>query len=143
MKTTKSISFITGFFTYFLLATAWNHIDSPYIPLKQNIADGNFSSAIMLGIELLSLIVLGICVIKIVININKKRFFIKQNHTCFFIMGISLYLPVLAYAIIGFMGQECPEIDHALYLCGGTFLFILAEIFRYGYHLKEEQDLTI
>ena len=97
----------------------------------------------MLGIELLSLIVLGTCVIKIVININKKSFFIKQNYTCFFIMGISLYLPVLAYAIIGFMGQECPEIDHALYLCGGTFLFILAEIFRYGYHLKEEQELTI
>ena len=25
----------------------------------------------------------------------------------------------------------------------GVFLFIIAEIFRYGYHLKEEQELTI
>lgn len=143
MKTTKSISTLTGLFTYFLLATAWNHIDSLYIPLKQNIADGNLSLAIMLGIELLSLIALGTCVINIVININKKCFFIKQNYISFYIMGISLYLPVLAYAIFGFMGQECQEIDHALYLCGGTLLFILAEVFCYGYHLKEEQELTI
>lgn len=143
MKTTKSISFITGFFTYFLLRTAMNHIDSLYIPLKQNIADGNFSSAIMLGIELLSLIAIGTCVINIVINIKNKCFFIKQNYISFYIMGISLYLPVLAYAIFGFMGQECQEIDHALYLCGGTFLCILAETFRYGYQLKEEQELTI
>lgn len=144
MKTTKSISTLTGLFTAFLAFSAINHIDSIYIPLKQNIAEGNYSSVIILGIELLAFIAIGCSVIKLIKNINKKKFFDKQNHICFYIMGGSLYLPVIAFAIIcRILGKEGIEIDHGIYLCGGTFLFILAEIFRYGYHLKEEQELTI
>lgn len=144
MKTIKSISTLTGFFTAFLAISAINHVDSIYIPLKQNIAEGDYSSVIMLGIELLAFIATGCSVIRLIMNIEKKKFFDKQNYICFYIMGGALYLPVIAFAIIcRILGQEGIEIDHALYLCGGTFMFLLAEIFRYGYHLKEEQDLTI
>ena len=53
-------------------------------------------------------------------------------------------MPVLSYAIIGrLLCQIDIELDYALYLAAGTFMFLLAEIFRYGYRLKEEQELTI
>ncbi|MBO5252085.1 MAG: DUF2975 domain-containing protein [Bacteroidaceae bacterium] len=72
------------------------------------------------------------------------RFFSKRNFICFYVMGCAFYVPIIDYAIIGrFICQINIEIDYALYIAAGTFMFILAEIFRYGYRLKEEQDLTI
>ena len=59
-------------------------------------------------------------------------------------MGIAFYIPIFDYAIIGQMicGIDI-SMDYALYLAAGTFMFILAQIFHYGYRLKEEQELTI
>ncbi|MBO5252140.1 MAG: hypothetical protein J6B31_09155 [Bacteroidaceae bacterium] len=41
MKSTTSISFITGFFLYSLVISYYNHAEDIYTPLKQNIAEGN------------------------------------------------------------------------------------------------------
>ena len=144
MKSTTSISFITGFFMYFLFVSYYNHSEDIYTPLKQNIAEGNISMAIMFGLEMLAVLTIATSIVLIVRNIIKGRFFTKRNFICFQIMGCAFYLPVIDYAIIGrFICQADIQIDYALYIAAGTFMFLLAEIFRYGYRLKEEQELTI
>ena len=144
MKSTTSISFITGFFMYFLFVSYYNHAEDIYTPLKQSIIDGNISMATMFGLELLAVLTIATSIILIVRNIIKGRFFTKRNFICFQIMGFAFYLSVIDYAIIGrFICQVDIQIDFALYIAAGTFMFLLAEIFRYGYRLKEEQELTI
>ncbi|MBQ8889681.1 MAG: DUF2975 domain-containing protein [Bacteroidaceae bacterium] len=144
MKSTTSISFITGFFLYFLVISYYNHAEDIYTPLKQNIAEGNISMAVMFGLELLAILTIAISIVLVVRNIIYGRFFSKRNFICFYVMGCAFYVPIIDYAIIGrFICQINIEIDYALYIAAGTFMFILAEIFRYGYRLKEEQDLTI
>ena len=140
MKKNTSISFITGFFLYFLCVSYYNHASDIYSPLKQSIMEGNISMAVMFGLELLTVLT----IILVVNNIIKERFFTKRNFICFYIMGIAFYIPIFDYAIIGRMicGIDI-QMDYALYLAAGTFMFILAQIFHYGYRLKEEQELTI
>ena len=129
---------------YFLFVSYYKHSEDIYTPLKQNIAEGNISMAIMFGLELLAVLTIATSIILIVRNIIKGRFFTKRNFIFFQIMGYAFYLPVIDYAIIGhFICQVDIQIDFALYIAAGTFMFLLAEIFRYGYRLKEEQDLTI
>ena len=144
MKSTTSISFTAGFFMYFLFVSYYNHAEDIYTPLKQNIIEGNISMAAMFGLDLLAILTIAICIILVIKNISNRRFFTKRNFICFYIMGIAFYFPVFDYAIIGrFICQVDVNIDFALYLAAGSFMLLLAEIFRYGYRLKEEQELTI
>ena len=144
MKSTTSISFTAGFFMYFLFVSYYNHAEDIYTPLKQSIIEGNISMAAMFGLDLLAILTIAISIILVIRNISKRRFFTKSNFTCFYIMGIAFYFPVFDYAIIGrFICQVDVNIDLALYLAAGSFMLLLAEIFRYGYRLKEEQELTI
>ena len=144
MKSTTSISFTAGFFMYFLFVSYYNHAEDIYTPLKQSIIEGNISMAAMFGLELLAILTIAISIILVIRNISKRRFFTKSNFTCFYIMGIAFYFPVFDYAIIGrCICQVDVNIDFALYLAAGSFMLLLAEIFRYGYRLKEEQELTI
>ena len=144
MKSTTSLSFTAGFFVYFLFVSYYNHAEDIYTPLKQSIIDGNIPMATMFGMELLSILTIATSIFLIIKNICKGLFFTKRNFTCFYTMGCAFYLPILSYAIIGrLLCQIDIELDYALYLAAGTFMFLLAEIFRYGYRLKEEQDLTI
>ena len=144
MKSTTSISFTAGFFMYFLFVSYYNHAENIYTPLKQSIIEGNISMAAMFGLDLLAILTIAICIILVIKNISNRRFFTKRNFICFYIMGIAFYFPVFDYAIIGrFICQVDVNIDFALYLAAGSFMLLLAEIFRYGYRLKEEQELTI
>ena len=144
MKSTTSLSFTAGFFVYFLFVSYYNHAEDIYTPLKQSIIDGNIPMVIMFGLELLSILTIATSIFLIIKNICKGLFFTKRNFTCFYTMGCAFYLPILSYAIIGrLLCQIDIELDYALYIAAGTFMFLLAEIFRYGYRLKEEQDLTI
>ena len=144
MKSTTSLSFTVGFFVYFLFVSYYNHAKDIYTPLKQSIIDGNIPMAIIFGLELLSILAIATSIVLIIKNICKGVFFTKRNFVCFHIMGCAFYLPVLGYAIIGrLLCQIDIELDYALYLAAGTFMFLLAEIFRYGYRLKEEQELTV
>ena len=144
MKKNTSISFITGFFLYFLFVSYYNHASDIYVPLKQSIADGNIATAIMFGLEILAILTIATSIILLVKNISNGRFFTKRNFVCFYVMGFAFYLPIFDYAIVGRMicNIDVP-MDYALYLAAGTFMFILAQIFHYGYRLKEEQELTI
>ena len=144
MKSTNSISFLAGFFMYFLFISYYNHAEDIYTPLKQNIAEGNISMAVMFGLEILAILTIATSIVLVIRNISKGRFFVKRNFICFYTMGCAFYLPVIDYTIIGrFICQIDIQIDFALYIAAGTFMFLLAEIFRYGYRLKEEQELTI
>lgn len=143
MKKTKSLSVVTGLFFGFLFSTVCNHYNEVYEPLTQHLAKGDNSLAIMFGTELLAYIIIGICICLFVWNILKKRFFVKQNYICFYVIGVALYSPVFVYAMERLLSKELVTIDHATYLAAGTFMLVLAEVFRYGYSLKEEQDLTI
>ena len=144
MKSPKSISFTAGFFVYFLFVSYYNHAEDIYTPLKQSIIDGNISMAIMFGLEVLSILTIATSIVLIIKNISEGLFFTKRNFICFHIMGCAFYLPILSYAIIGrLLCLADIQIDFALYIAAGSFMFLLAEIFRYGYRLKEEQELTI
>ena len=144
MKSTTSISFTAGFFMYFLFVSYYNHAEDIYTPLKQSIIEGNISMMIMFGLNLLSILTIAASIFLVIKNISNGRFFTKRNFICFYIMGIAFYIPIFDYAIIGRMicGIDI-SMDYALYLAAGTFMFILAQIFHYGYRLKEEQELTI
>ena len=144
MKSTTSISFTAGFFMYFLFVSYYNHAEDIYTPLKQSIIEGNISMMIMFGLNLLSILTIAASIFLVIKNISNGRFFAKRNFICFYIMGIAFYIPIFDYAIIGQMicGIDI-QMDYALYLAAGTFMFILAQIFHYGYRLKEEQELTI
>ena len=144
MKSTTSISFTAGFFMYFLFVSYYNHAEDIYTPLKQSIIEGNISMALMFGLDLLAILTIATSIFLVIKNISNGRFFTKRNFTCFYIMGIAFYIPIFDYAIIGRMicGIDV-SMDYALHLAAGTFMFILAQIFHYGYRLKEEQELTI
>jgi len=144
MKSTTSISFTAGFFMYFLFVSYYNHAEDIYTPLKHSIIEGNISMMIMFGLNLLSILTIAASIFLVIKNISNGRFFTKRNFTCFYIMGIAFYIPIFDYAIIGRMICNIDvQMDYALYLAAGTFMFILAQIFHYGYRLKEEQELTI
>ena len=104
MKKTKSLSVVTGFFMGFLFSTVCNHYNEVYEPLTQHLADGNNSLAVMFGLELTAYVIIGFCLCLFVWNINKKRFFVKQNYICFYVIGIALYSPVFVYAKNTFKG---------------------------------------
>ena len=135
----KSLSLLTGLFIGLLSLNALNHLCDVYAPMKQNMLEGNYSMTILLCAEMLSFlaIIVGICLV--IHNVNNGRFFAKQNYIGFYVAACGVLISVSAYALI----EELSSLHHTLYLAIGTFLFILAEIFRYGYHMKQEQDFTI
>ena len=144
MKSPKSLNLLTGLFTGLLVGLGNQHIKDLYIPLKQSIAEDNLPLSILLGIEVLMLIAIASGIIKLVININNKQFFAKMNHICLHIMGSSfLVLGLIGIILIQFLNQQANELNYIMCLIIGVFLFIIAEIFRYGYRLKKEQELTI
>ena len=144
MKTPKSLNLLTGLFTGLLVGLGNHHLKDLYIPWKQSIAEDNLPLSILLGLELFLLLAIAGGIIKLVMNINNKQFFAKLNHICLYIMGSSfLVLGLIGSILIQILIQEVNEINYIMCLIIGVFLFIIAEIFRYGYHLKEEQELTI
>lgn len=144
MKKSKSISFTAGFFFYFLIASYYNHAKDIYTPLVQSIKDGNVFMGVMFGLEMLSILTIATCIVLLIRNISKGVFFAKSNFIYFYTMGYAFMLPVLDYAVIGrFICKIDIQIDFALYIAAGTFMFLLAEIFRHGYRMKEEQDLIV
>ena len=145
MDSPKSLKVITGIFLLFLGVLAFNTIDSIYIPLKKSIAAEHISAIVFYGTEFLGFFTIGFSINKLIKNINKQNFFIRQNYQLFSIMGIALFLPPLVYMLGNLFDQthNSITINDATWFAGSLFMFILAEIFRYGYKLKEEQDLTI
>lgn len=148
MNRSKSLRTITGVFLLFLAVIAFNTIDSIYIPLKQSIVAENIPAITLYGTELVVFFTIGFSINRLTKNINKQKFFTKENHYLFFIMGIALFLPPfinVLYNLFGQMHSSDPTItvNDPMWFASSLFMFILAEIFRYGYKLKEEQELTI
>ena len=141
MDSPKSLKVITGIFLLFLGVLAFNTIDSIYIPLKKSIAAEHISAIVFYGTEFLVFFTIGFSINKLIKNINKQNFFIRQNYQLFSIMGIALFLPPLVYMLGNLFDQthNSITINDAAWFAGSLFMFILAEIFRYGYKLKEEQ----
>ena len=95
MDSPKSLKVITGIFLLFLGVLAFNTIDSIYIPLKKSIAAEHISAIVFYGTEFLVFFTIGFSINKLIKNINKQNFFIRQNYQLFSIMGIALFLPPL------------------------------------------------
>lgn len=144
MDSPKSLKVITGIFLLFLGVLAFNTIDSIYIPLKKYCRRTHIRHS-LLWHRVLVFFTIGFSINKLIKNINKQNFFIRQNYQLFSIMGIALFLPPLVYMLGNLFDQthNSITINDAAWFAGSLFMFILAEIFRYGYKLKEEQDLTI
>lgn len=147
MENKKSLKVTTGVFIFFLTMTAINKVDSLYIPLKQSIAYQKIPEIWIYSTELLAFVILGITILRIISHINKQKFFIQQNFRLFYTAAIALFLP----PVVHFLGKifdkahnwEAFKMDETLWFTASLFLLIIAEIFRYGTKLKEEQDLTI
>ena len=147
MKTPKSLNHMTEVFFFFLFVIVCANIEDLYEPFLSFAKEGNIPFATMYGLELLAF-VCGVAGIgRFVYNARKQRFFTKENYLLFYGMCIALFTP----GIVNFFGQIVGEkevwrafqIELHYWFGAGAFLFILAEIFRYGYRLKKEQELTV
>ena len=91
------------------------------------------------------IIAYGVC--KVIGNINKQKFFVKINYKLFYYMGVALFfLPLLhelGKAFDTAHDWESISMEIPVWSAIGAFLFIIAEIFRYGIRMKEDQDLTV
>lgn len=147
MNNQKSLKVTTGVFLFFLAATAIDNIDHIYIPLKQSIAADNIPAITIYATELIVFFTMGFSMNRLTKNIYKQKFFIKQNYLLFFAMGLALFLPPAVHVVGDIFDKvhdwQAIKVNDALWFAGSLFLIILAEIFRYGHKLKEEQDLTI
>ena len=147
MKKLTSLNHITEVFFFFLFVIVCANIEDLYEPFLSFSKEGNLPFATMYGLELLAFIIMVAGIGRFVYNARKRRFFTKENYLLFYGMGIALFAPGFVHFIGQILGDK--EVWKAFQIAlhywfgAGSFLFILAEIFRYGYRLKEEQELTI
>lgn len=147
MESKSSLKYTATTFFLFLFICAFDNVDKIYIPLKHSIADQKIPEIWIYSTELLTFLIFGISLIKVMNNVTKQKFFIKQNVHCFQIMAVALMLP----AIVKTLGDifdtahdwHSFPMDLALWFAASLFLSLMGNIFRYGLKLKEEQDLTI
>ena len=147
MKKPTSLNHITEVFFFFLFVIVCSNIEDLYEPFLSFMREGNIPFTTMYGLELLAFIVMIAGIGRFVYNVRKLRFFTKENYLLFYSMGIALFAPGIVHFIGQILGEKeawkAFQIALHYWFAAGSFMFILAEIFRYGYRLKEEQDLTI
>ena len=147
MKKLVSLNHMTEVFFFFLFVIVCANIENLYYPFLDYTKEGNIPFATMYGLELFAFIIMVIGIGRFVYNVRRQKFFIKENYLILYGIGAALFAP----GFIHFIGQilddkeawEAFHIELHYWFAAGAILFILAEIFRYGYRLKEEQELTI
>ena len=147
MKKLTSLNHMTEVFFFFLFVIVCANIEALYDPFLNFSKEGNIPFATMYGLELLAFVGVVVGIGRFVYNARKQRFFTKENYLLFYGMGIALFAPGIVHFIGQILGEKeawkAFQIALHYWFGAGSFLFILAEIFRYGYRLKEEQELTI
>ena len=147
MKRLTSLNHMTEVFFFFLFVIVCANIEDLYEPFLNFSKEGNIPFATMYGLELLAFVGVVVGIGRFVYNARKQRFFTKENYLLFYGMGIALFAPGIVHFIGQILGEKeawkAFQIALHYWFGAGSFLFILAEIFRYGYRLKEEQELTI
>lgn len=147
MESKSLLKYTTTTFFLFLFICAFDNVDKIYIPLKHSIVDKKIPEIWIYSTELLTFLIFGILLIKLVNNVNKQKFFIKQNVRCFQIMAVALMLPAIVKTLGDILDTAHDwhffPMDIALWFAASLFLSLMGNIFRYGLKLKEEQDLTI
>lgn len=148
-KTSKntSLGVITGVFIFFLVLLGTNTFNEAYIQLKHSVVDEHIHAVLFYSLELIVLLFIAYGVCKVISNINEQKFFVKINYMLFYYMGVALlFLPLfhgLGDALDTAHDWKIIPMDVPVWSAMGTFLLIIAEIFRYGIRMKEEQDLTV
>lgn len=147
MESSKSLKATTGIFILFLTVSAMDHVDKIYIPLKQSIAYQRIPEICIYFTEFITFALFGIFLIKVVDNIGKQKFFIKQNINYFRLMAFSMVLPPVAKTL-GRIFDNAHDwasfpMPIELWLAAALFMAIMSNIFEYGLKLKDEQDLTV
>lgn len=147
MESKKSLNIMIAVFMFFLGLSTIRIIELVYIPLKSSIAEQNIPAIWIYATEFVGIFIIGYAVTKITDNVKRQNFFIKQNHRLFHLMGITVFAPAFIHEIGSLVDSsnnwKAFEMNTPLWFAAGIFLFIIAEIFRYGTKLKEEQDLTV
>ena len=147
MKKLTSLNHMTEVFFFFLFVIVCANIEDLYEPFLNFSKEGNIPFATMYGLELLAFVGVVVGIGRFVYNARKQRFFTKENYLLFYGMGIALFAPGIVHFIGQILGEKeawkAFQIALHYWFGAGSFLFILAEIFRYGYRLKVEQELTI
>lgn len=147
MKKFASLNHTTEVFFFFLFVIVCGNIEEFYEPFLKAINERHLPFATMYGLELFAFIGIVISIGRFVYNVRKRCFFTKENYWLFYAMGIVLFIPGFVHFIGQIFGDKetwkAFHISLHYWFGAGSFLLIMAEIFRYGYRLKEEQELTI
>lgn len=147
MESPKSLKLTTGVLIFFLVISAVNHVDNLYIPLKQSIVGQRIPELTIYASELVTFLLFGTALVKVVKNIGKQLFFTKANINCFRLMSLSMMLPpvVKTAGRLFDSAHDWAAYPMAIELWGTAALFmaLMSHIFEYGLKLKEEQDLTV
>lgn len=148
-KTSKNTSLrtISGVFIFFLFLIGISQFNEAYILLKHSVVGEQMHAVFFYSLELAVLLFIAYGVCKVTGNINEQKFFVKINYKLFLYMGCALlFLPLLhgfGQALDTVHDWKSIPMAFPVWYAIGTFLLVIAEIFRYGLRLKEEQDLTV
>ena len=142
-----SLKTITGVFLFFLFLIGFSQFNVAYIQLKHSVIEEHIHAVLFYSLELVVLIFIAYGVCKVIGNVNKQKFFVRSNHKLFYYMGISLLFLSILHELGDILDKkhdwEAIPMDVPVWCAIGMFLLIIAEIFRYGTRMKEEQDLTV
>lgn len=142
-----SLRVITGVFIFFLFLIGISKFDEAYIQLKHSVVGEHIHAVLFYSLELAVLLFVAYGVCKVVDNINKQKFFVKINYKLFYYMGVALFFLTLLHelgkAFDTAHDWESIPMEVPVWCAIGAFLLIIAEIFRYGIRMKEDQDLTV
>ncbi len=142
----KLIKFTYACFLIYLLDVMYGPFNAAYIQLKQSIGASAIPYAILYGVELIALVIVMVCIFKLVRNVDKKIIFERANLRMLQCISIALCTSV----VVQFIGRVCGWIDQSIvvgnfkmWMAGAMFVLIIAEIFKKGIELKEEQEMVI
>lgn len=142
-----SLKAITGVFLFFLFLIGFSQFNEAYIQLKHSVIEEHIHAVLFYSLELAVLLFIAYGVCKVIGNVNKQKFFVKCNYILFYYMGVALIILPLIYGVGCIFDKvhdwKVISMEGAIWNAIGIFLLIIAEIFRYGTRMKEEQDLTV
>ena len=146
MKNKRSFGLLNGtsLVLMFGIASLSTCVVNVWSPMMQSLSEKEITLFLMYLTDLVMCLVGTAALYHLMMNIRGGRFFVKPNYICFRILGTASLLPLVAHVAASFFCGETVLSDWIMALLPiGSFMFVMAEIFRSGYVLSEEQKLIV
>lgn len=119
-------------------------IEHLYAPMTESWAEQDMPLFVMYLADLVVFLVVGITLFYLMMNIRKGRFFTRQNYISFYVLGAAMLFPFFSHLMTSLLFGEIVLGDWGMVSMSiSAFMFVMAEIFRHGYRLKEDHEMTI